>query len=934
VTDSIVTPKSKRYTIIKKLGEGGFATVYLARDEKLDRNVAIKTFKKSTDESLLARFAREARICQKLRHPNIIQIFDATIESAVPNIIMEYIDAGDLSELIARRPLSVDEALSIAIQVGNGLEYLHHLKILHRDLKPENIMIQAPFRAILMDFNLAFSNDCTILTSEGFAVGTPRFMAPEILSGAPASAGTDVFSLGLILHDMLTGGSITTDEMTLLSLTERVVPKPSTINSNVPTELDEFVLWATSNDPQLRCPTAEKFVTVLTKIKTELSSGSGKAGRPPINFHSESIKPEKKSRIRRRKFIPFLLLAVSIFLVLIFCWSAGRFNRSDGSSRHGEADGLVERLNPLHKLSMACDSLLPEYDTFKTFADEEARLFALCRQSEKASLDHCKLLLQIIGDVGEGTTFSYFLRYRSKLRLLMAGQDASHNNIDPYLAPLELLKKCNAIHWNKMTANAPARQQNIQIAHLMFLELWEQLKNSPGNAETFIEDLMTTFSNLPSDFRKSSPGKSLFHSLILCRLASDSKLIPADCGFQDLVPPYADDLLMKIRSALSLRNGSGKLSEMAFDLWIEDRLKDSFNFLKEARFEKSKLKLASPREDPIAFMTPQVDNVADLKNRFNWLILTYWEQTNLIFYLMNLSSSAKGLDVFLIEAAIDSLQFSWLGFNHLMSKHFHSMGRLDPTCKYYGRTYGNYWKEAAAFHLQDGRYSSVGYVVSSLNEITPSISALANPALNASVSELIESLKVKSPLAAVAMNVLSANAIRSKPADNKEIKDSFYGLCKGAEGLDDGDFDGWAALTCLVSNKLFTDLKKQGLNEERAILSVKLISILADRYTIAGGFPKSFLPYTNDQFEAYSNGDNLMNITLLHCYDSHILNNASFENEEPEIASAISAHKKLSYLAKEKTEGVARGEHIGASKLLRGKPLEIEDLLINPLLRR
>ena len=199
--------------MLKPLGEGAFASVHLANDKKLNRKVAVKIFKLNDAPEQLARFKREIEICRNLRHPNIVKIYDASTAKERPNIVMEYIKGGSLLDLIEGKDLHIQKILNITQQTATALSYLHSEGILHRDIKPANIMIEQSGRAILMDFNLASSEELTMITREGFAVGSPRYMAPEILLGAPATEQSDVYSLGVVLHDMLTYRAAPTEEV-------------------------------------------------------------------------------------------------------------------------------------------------------------------------------------------------------------------------------------------------------------------------------------------------------------------------------------------------------------------------------------------------------------------------------------------------------------------------------------------------------------------------------------------------------------------------------------------------------------------------------------------------------------------------------------------------------------------------------------------------
>ena len=168
-----------RYEVKSLLGKGGFGTVYEAFDRKLNRTVALKVLNKGSKEGL-SRFRREADICLRLRHPNVITIYDAAIRDDEPFIVMERLEAEDLCALLIKGDIGENEALSIIVQIANAIAYLEKEAILHRDIKPENIMVTTSGRAVLMDFNLGLAENMTALTATGIVVGTSRYMAPEL----------------------------------------------------------------------------------------------------------------------------------------------------------------------------------------------------------------------------------------------------------------------------------------------------------------------------------------------------------------------------------------------------------------------------------------------------------------------------------------------------------------------------------------------------------------------------------------------------------------------------------------------------------------------------------------------------------------------------------------------------------------------------------
>ena len=195
------------YRILSRLGEGGMGVVYKAQDLRLARTVALKFLPHGIgqDSPARARFLNEARAAASLDHSSICHVWDIDQDGDRPFLVMSYIDGASLRDRLADGPLPVEEALRIAIQVADGLADAHAQGIVHRDIKPSNILISADGRAKVTDFGLALLADETRLTGAGLAVGTPLYMAPEQIGGGDVDHRADIWALGVVLHEMLTG---------------------------------------------------------------------------------------------------------------------------------------------------------------------------------------------------------------------------------------------------------------------------------------------------------------------------------------------------------------------------------------------------------------------------------------------------------------------------------------------------------------------------------------------------------------------------------------------------------------------------------------------------------------------------------------------------------------------------------------------------------
>jgi serine/threonine-protein kinase len=199
---------SGRYELERPLGHGAMATVDLARDVDLDRPVALKRLAENLarDDELRARFLREARLAARLAHPNVVHVYDVGEDDGRPFMAMEYVDGETLAELVARRgPLPPDEAAELGIQICRGLAAVHAAGLVHRDVKPQNLLLRRDGVLKLGDFGIAFGLEGTRLTMAGTVLGTAAYLAPEQARGEEVTAAADVYGVGAVLYELLTG---------------------------------------------------------------------------------------------------------------------------------------------------------------------------------------------------------------------------------------------------------------------------------------------------------------------------------------------------------------------------------------------------------------------------------------------------------------------------------------------------------------------------------------------------------------------------------------------------------------------------------------------------------------------------------------------------------------------------------------------------------
>ncbi|MHB9145421.1 MAG: Stk1 family PASTA domain-containing Ser/Thr kinase [Symbiobacteriia bacterium] len=268
-----------RYEIQERIGGGGFALVYMAMDTFLHRQVAVKVLRQqfTTDDDFVRRFRREAQAAASLSHPNVVSIYDVGQEDDVYYIVMEYVDGQTLKEKIeTEAPLPVPVAVRLAVQILDALEHAHFAKIVHRDIKPHNILLTKNGRVKVTDFGIARAAATTTLTHTGSIVGSAHYFSPEQARGGFTGEKSDIYSVGVVLYEMLTGHvpfeGDSPISVAIKHIQEEGVPV-SQLNPEVPLELQEIVTRAMQKDQSLRYQSAGEMTADLNRFLKDFSEG-------------------------------------------------------------------------------------------------------------------------------------------------------------------------------------------------------------------------------------------------------------------------------------------------------------------------------------------------------------------------------------------------------------------------------------------------------------------------------------------------------------------------------------------------------------------------------------------------------------------------------------------------------------------------------------
>ncbi|MEE4195817.1 MAG: serine/threonine-protein kinase [Anaerolineae bacterium] len=349
-----------KYQIIEPLGEGGMATVYKAFDPGLERYVAVKVIRavSQIDPNFLSRFQREARALAKLDHPYILKVLDYGEQDGVPYLVMPYVANGTLHKY-ARKRIPYTQAIKLIIPIAEALGYAHAHKIIHRDIKPANILFGESGAPVLSDFGIAKmidGGDQTQLTGTGIGIGTPDYMAPEQWNGL-ADERTDVYALGIVLYELITGRTpfhADTPAAILLKQVQEPLPRPRSYVPDLPEAVENLLFKALAKDPNLRYQNMDAFAAAMQKVlRNEFIEFEGEtlsvdAGQKPPPMGATVVAPvEENKKEKKKKWLPWAIGGVVLTgacLVIAIIIALTQFDLFQSKSST-ETPGVIAALN-------------------------------------------------------------------------------------------------------------------------------------------------------------------------------------------------------------------------------------------------------------------------------------------------------------------------------------------------------------------------------------------------------------------------------------------------------------------------------------------------------------------------------------------------------------------------------------------------------------
>ena len=344
-----------QYQIVAPLGEGGMAAVYKAYQPAMERYVAIKVLPRhmSSSEEFAARFRREARLLAQLQHPHILPVFDYGESEGYPYIVMPFIISGTLADVLRNKRLSLPEVRRILTQIGDALSYAHTRGMIHRDIKPSNVLIDERGNCLLTDFGLArMAEVSTHITTSGAIMGTPAYMSPEQGAGGNVDHRSDIYSLGIVLYEMVTGRVPYTAETPVAVVFKHIqdpLPSIHKFNPNLPDSVELVLRKALAKSPEDRYQTTEDFVRAIQISIPAISENQTFLEK---STDAEKFVQPKLPQSRNKWILPIgVILLISILAVGSFWASTQRIAPAPPSPSSFTATAVTTTLAPTSTVS-------------------------------------------------------------------------------------------------------------------------------------------------------------------------------------------------------------------------------------------------------------------------------------------------------------------------------------------------------------------------------------------------------------------------------------------------------------------------------------------------------------------------------------------------------------------------------------------------------
>jgi len=335
-----------RYEIIKELGKGGMGVVYQAHDPQLDRPVALKVLREDrvVSEDFVSRFFKEAKFIGRLSHPNIVTVYDVGRDHGTIYIAMEYLQGQPFNEVIRSGRLSVEKIIDIALQVANALGYAHEKGIVHRDIKPSNIILTDEGNVKLTDFGIARAEDSNAAqqTQAGVILGTPFYMSPEQVMGKRVDGRSDLFSLGVILYELIVGRKpFEGDHFTAIfrAITDDIPVAPLKIDASIPQSLSDLIMKALSKNPNERFQTSKEM---------------GDALKTCLQVKESLLLPEKPISPKKKPVVPVLIMG--LMAAVIFGGTIYFFGAYNNKKQASSLSTRIEANKPVDAILMVTSS--------------------------------------------------------------------------------------------------------------------------------------------------------------------------------------------------------------------------------------------------------------------------------------------------------------------------------------------------------------------------------------------------------------------------------------------------------------------------------------------------------------------------------------------------------------------------------------------------